>query len=157
MLENLTFPAYTLQQRFRRGGFLGLFDRRAAERHAQEAVTRYSIQCHSIHQPVSELSGGNQQKVAVAKAAGLAPEVLVVCEPTRGIDVRAKGAILDWLRQLNRRDGIAIVVCSGEPEDLVGVCDRIVVLRGGRGQRTLGPETDEATLLDALECEEGGA
>ncbi len=156
VLENLTFPAYTMHDRFRRGGFLRLFDRKAAERSAQEAVERYHIQCASIHQPVSELSGGNQQKVAVAKAAGLAPEVLVVCEPTRGIDVRAKRSILDWLRQLNRQDGIAIVVCSGEPEDLVGICDRIVVLRNGRVHRTLGPEADEAALLNALESEETG-
>ena len=56
----------------------------------------------------------------------------------------------------SRPDGIAIVVCSGEPEDLVGICDRIVVLRNGRVHRTLGPEADEAALLNALESEETG-
>gem|GEM_PF-48763 len=138
VLENLTFPAYALAGRFRRMGPLGLFDRAEAERYAAEAVRRYGITCASLRQPVRELSGGNQQKVAVAKAAGLSPTVLVVCEPTRGVDLRTKRALLEWFAELNREEGMTIVICSGEPEDLVGVCSRIAVLREGQVRRMLG-------------------
>lgn len=153
VLENLTFPAYALAGRFRRMGPLGLFDRAEAERYAAEAVRRYGITCASLNQPVRELSGGNQQKVAVAKAAGLSPTVLVVCEPTRGVDLRTKRALLEWFAELNREEGMTIVICSGEPEDLVGVCSRIAVLREGQVRRMLGRDADEAALLAAMEMD----
>jgi ABC-type sugar transport system ATPase subunit len=153
VLENLTFPAYALAGRFRRMGPLGLFDRAEAERYAAEAVRRYGITCASLRQPVRELSGGNQQKVAVAKAAGLSPTVLVVCEPTRGVDLRTKRALLEWFAELNREEGMTIVICSGEPEDLVGVCSRIAVLREGQVRRMLGRGADEAALLAAMEMD----
>ncbi|WP_051464150.1 ATP-binding cassette domain-containing protein [Aminiphilus circumscriptus] len=153
VLENLTFPAYALAGRFRRMGPLGLFDRAEAERYAEEAVRRYGITCVSLNQPVRELSGGNQQKVAVAKAAGLSPTVLVVCEPTRGVDLRTKRALLEWFAELNREEGMTIVICSGEPEDLVGFCSRIAVLREGQVRRMLGRDADEAALLAAMEMD----
>lgn len=153
VLENLTFPAYALAGRFRRMGPLGLFDRAEAERYAAEAVRRYGITCASLRQPVRELSGGNQQKVAVAKAAGLSPTVLVVCEPTRGVDLRTKRALLEWFAELNREERMTIVICSGEPEDLVGVCSRIAVLREGQVRRMLGRGADEAALLAAMEMD----
>jgi ABC-type sugar transport system ATPase subunit len=153
VLENLTFPAYALAGRFRRMGPLGLFDRAEAERYAAEAVRRYGITCASLNQPVRELSGGNQQKVAVAKGGGLSPTVLVVCEPTRGVDLRTKRALLEWFAELNREEGMTIVICSGEPEDLVGFCSRIAVLREGQVRRMRGRDADEAALLAAMEMD----
>ena len=77
------------------------------------------------------LSGGNQQKAVVARALRTQPKVLVLDEPTQGVDVGAKGTIYALLRDA-ANDGIAVVVCSSEAEELAAVCDRVVVLSNGR-------------------------
>ncbi len=77
------------------------------------------------------LSGGNQQKAVVARALRTQPKVLVLDEPTQGVDVGAKGTIYALLRDA-ADDGIAVVVCSSEAEELAAVCDRVVVLSNGR-------------------------
>ncbi|MGC0367330.1 ribose transport system ATP-binding protein [Rhodococcus sp. 27YEA15] len=80
--------------------------------------------------PVITLSGGNQQKVLLARALRLNPAVLILDEPTQGIDVGAKSAIYELLRETAAR-GTAIVLCTAEPEDMPDVCHRVIVMRGG--------------------------
>ncbi|QDY99726.1 sugar ABC transporter ATP-binding protein [Nitratireductor mangrovi] len=84
-----------------------------------------------IGQPVSALSGGNQQKVAIAKMLSVNPRVIFLDEPTRGVDVGAKAEIHRILRDL-ARSGVGIVVISSELPELIGVCDRVLVVREGR-------------------------
>ena len=79
-----------------------------------------------------ELSGGNQQKVCVSRAITFQPELLLVGEPTRGIDVYSKELILQWLLKMNHDYGTTLMVASGELEELLRVCDRIAVMHQGR-------------------------
>ncbi|HEY9011020.1 MAG TPA: sugar ABC transporter ATP-binding protein [Devosia sp.] len=84
----------------------------------------------SIDQPVSALSGGNQQKVAIAKMLSINPRVIFLDEPTRGVDVGAKSEIHRILRDL-ARSGVGIAVVSSELPELIGLCDRVLVVREG--------------------------
>ncbi|MBO4272086.1 sugar ABC transporter ATP-binding protein, partial [Microbispora triticiradicis] len=91
-------------------------------------------------------SGGNQQKVVLAKWMTVAPRVLLFDEPTRGVDVGAKAAIHDLMREL-AQDGMAVLMISSELPELIGMSDRIVVLRDGRlvGELPAG-STEEAVM-----------
>ena len=105
---------------------------RTAEAAQAEAMRdRLGIRCADVHQSVGTLSGGNQQKVALAKLLAVEPKVLFVDEPTRGVDIGAKAQIYAILRSLADQ-GSAIVMISSEMTELIGVSDRIVVLHEGR-------------------------
>ena len=90
------------------------------------------IKCTGSKQKASELSGGNQQKICLAKAFALEPKFLFVSEPTRGIDVGAKSLVLEALKKFNRESGVTVVMISSELEELRQVCDRIAIVSGGR-------------------------
>ena len=105
-------------------------DRKAA-RKAEEYVKSLSIKTPSIKQLVRNLSGGNQQKVILGRWLLTDPEVLLLDEPTRGIDVGAKYEIYQLIIDLANRGKVVIVVSSEMPE-LLGICDRIMVMSGGR-------------------------
>ena len=106
--------------------------RRARERGlAREAVTRLGIRCGGIEQPAGSLSGGNQQKTVMAKWLATAPSVLLLDEPTRGIDVGAKREIYDLLIDL-AAGGMAIVMVSSELPELLALSHRIMVMCEGR-------------------------
>lgn len=103
---------------------------RACERRATTGlIDRLDIRCTGPDQPVDRLSGGNQQKVLLGRWLHSQARVLLLDEPTRGVDVGAKHAIHDHLRAL-RQAGCAIVVASSEIEELIALCDRILVLSG---------------------------
>ena len=89
------------------------------------------IRTPSLEQLVHNLSGGNQQKVIIARWLGRAPSILILDEPTRGIDVGAKAEIHILMRQL-ADDGMAILMISSELPEVLGVSDRILVMREGR-------------------------
>ncbi|PRZ40472.1 ribose transport system ATP-binding protein/rhamnose transport system ATP-binding protein [Antricoccus suffuscus] len=89
------------------------------------------VKARSSEQPVEQLSGGNQQKVVLAKYLAQLPKVLLLDEPTRGIDIGTKAEIYSLIRRL-ASDGVAVVVVSSEIPELIGVCDRIAVLNEGR-------------------------
>ena len=101
--------------------------------------------------PVGALSGGNQQKVVLAKWLMNAPRVILLNDPTRGIDVGTKGEIYRLLRQL-ARDGAAIVLYSTDYAELIGCCDRVLVMYDGRVQRELAGDgiTEHALVASAL-------
>jgi ribose transport system ATP-binding protein len=106
--------------------------RRADQRSATEGwVKRLDVRVGDLQGPVRTLSGGNQQKIAIAKWLETAPEVLLLDEPTRGIDVGAKREIYELIGGL-AREGMACLVISSEMTELIGLCHRILVLRNGR-------------------------
>ena len=100
------------------------------------AVTDFGIRTGSLEIKASSLSGGNQQKLALAKVLHPGPKVIVLDEPTRGVDVGAKRDIYFLVQRL-AREGRAVIVISSELMELIGICHRIVVMRGGAQQATL--------------------
>jgi rhamnose transport system ATP-binding protein len=110
-----------------RGGFL---DHRAEQTVAASYVKRLSIKARSIDAPVSELSGGNQQKVALARWLATGPRVLILDEPTQGVDVAAKAEIHAHIVDL-AAEGLAILLISSELPEVLGMSDRIAVMRAG--------------------------
>jgi len=98
---------------------------------AQSWVRDLRVRCSGLDQAVGELSGGNQQKVVLAKWLMTSPQVLFLDEPTRGIDIGAKVEIYSLINQLAHR-GMGIMMASSEMPELMGLCHRILVLREGR-------------------------
>jgi ribose transport system ATP-binding protein len=118
----------TLSEHANRWGWLD----GAAESHTTELFSRrLALRSSSLEQPVAELSGGNQQKVVIARWLARDCEVLLFDEPTRGIDVAAKDAIYELLDELAAA-GKALVVVSSEMTELMAICDRIAVMSAGR-------------------------
>lgn len=111
-------------------------------------VSRLRIKTASVRAPVSSLSGGNQQKVVLAKILATGPRVLLLDEPTRGIDIGAKDEVHRLIREL-ADDGIAIVMVSSVVEELLAACDRIVVMRNGYTVGELdGAVAEEENVLE---------
>lgn len=108
---------------------LGMFSPRRAARIAREAVIRFGIKTTSIREAVGELSGGNQQKIVVSKYVLAAPRVLILDEPTVGVDVGARGEIYDIIRDL-AAVGTSILMISSDFDELA-ICDRVLVMREG--------------------------
>jgi rhamnose transport system ATP-binding protein len=98
---------------------------------AQNAMSRFGVKARGPQQIVRELSGGNQQKVVLGKWLAGTPKILIVDEPTRGIDVGAKAEIHQLMRRL-AADGMAILMISSELPEVLGMSDRVVVMNGGR-------------------------
>jgi len=124
--ENVTLPQ--LRQLARSGGWIR---RRKENGRAEGLVKQLDVRCRSIEQTVGELSGGNQQKVVFAKWIGTDCRVLLVDEPTRGIDVGAKFEIYSLLNSLASQ-GKAIMVVSSDLTELMAICDRILVMSVGQ-------------------------
>lgn len=140
--ENMTLPSL---KKFTKNGRID----KAAERKATEGyVAGLAVKTPSIHQVVDYLSGGNQQKVAIAKALMTEPEVLVLDEPTRGIDVGAKHEIYELLNEIKAR-GKAVLMISSDMPEILGICDRILVMNEGRLKGEL--MRDEATQERIME------
>jgi len=133
--------------RLSKGGFSS---RKAQDKVVEVFVRRLRIKASSPDQLVSELSGGNQQKVMIARWLAMSPKVLLLDEPTRGIDVGAKAEVQALIDEL-AHEGLAIVLVSSELEEVVEGSVRVVVLREGRVETELtGDEVDEAHLLAAI-------
>jgi len=109
----------------------GLLDRAAERAEAQRFVTDFAIRTPSIDAAVGTLSGGNQQKVALARWLATKPRVLILDEPTQGVDIGAKAEIHRLIRAL-AAEGLAILLISSELTELLGLAHRIGVMRGGR-------------------------
>ena len=106
------------------------------EQVSAEYVDVLSIKTPSLHQIVSNLSGGNQQKVVIAKWLSMEPKVLILDEPTRGIDIGAKAEIYSLISQLTQK-GVALIVISSELPEILGICDRVATICEGRLTGTL--------------------
>ncbi len=112
-----------------RGGFI---DPGREARLAGDAITRFGIRTFGPEQVAGTLSGGNQQKVVVGKWLASEPKVLIIDEPTRGVDVGAKAEIHRLITQLAAERGLAILMISSELPEILGMSDRVLVMRGGR-------------------------
>jgi ribose transport system ATP-binding protein len=123
--ENASLPSTGKRARF------GLVDRRGDQRLAQKEVERLRIKTPSIQQKVVTLSGGNQQKVVLGKWLAMSPKVLILDEPTRGIDVGAKAEIYRHVAELAAQ-GIAILMVSSDMEEVIGMSDRVIVMHERR-------------------------
>jgi len=133
---------------FARIGFIDAGKERAA---AQSFVDRFRIKTPSLLQRIKYLSGGNQQKVLIARWLMRGLKVIVVDEPTRGIDVGAKAEIFALIDRL-AGEGLAIVMMTSEMPELLGLADRIVVMASGRITATMAREdaTQEKILSAAV-------
>ena len=109
----------------------GIFDRSAAEEAARNYVARFRIKPRDISAPLRALSGGNQQKVAVARGLDIGPTVFMFDEPTRGVDVAARCEIYEFIREL-ADSGVACLLISSDMEELLGMCRKIMVMREGQ-------------------------
>ena len=116
---------------FRRVSRSAFIDRKAERNLARESVERFRIRASGIGQIVGKLSGGNQQKVGLSKWLATEPRILIMDEPTRGIDVGAKAEIHRLMSELAQK-GLAIIMISSELPEIMGMSDRILVMRGGR-------------------------
>ena len=119
-----------------RVSFWGFFNRKSATAIVGEAARTMQIKAPSLDTLVSDLSGGNQQKVVLARWLARAPSLLILDEPTRGIDVGAKAEIYKLIDALAAR-GIGILMISSEMPELIGLADRVIVMAGGRIQAEL--------------------
>jgi len=124
----------------------------------ESTLARQAIQAFDVRPPqpeaiVGALSGGNQQKVVLAKEVLGEPRLLLLDEPTRGVDVGAKGEIYARIRTLAER-GLGVLIASSEMPELLGLCDRVVVLRKGRTVAEFAGGADEHAVLAAAEQSE---
>lgn len=132
---NIAFSAMQIQNKFLKkylGGLVTWRNQKEICSVTRKYIDELMIKCTSSLQKARELSGGNQQKVCLAKAFALEPKFLFVSEPTRGIDVGAKALVLNALKKFNRKNGVTIVMISSELEELRTTCDRIAIVSGGR-------------------------
>lgn len=144
---NITFTAMQVQGKFLKKYLGGLFswrDKDEIQKVTQQYIDMLQIRTTGSKQKARQLSGGNQQKICLAKAFVLEPRLLFVSEPTRGIDVGAKGLVLDALRADNEKNGTTIVMVSSELEELRAVCDRIAIVTDGKISGILPAEADSA-------------
>ncbi len=138
---------------------LGLIQSRAEDDLVGRYVRRLRIKTPSVEQLVGLLSGGNQQKVVLAKWLASNPQVLIVDEPTRGVDVGAKAEIYALMREL-AREGLAILVISSDLPEVLTISDRILVMRASRlaGEISFDEASEERIMaLAALEATDGAA
>ena len=149
---NVAFPAMQIHDKFLKsylGGLVKWRDEKAIHEVTEQYIDELKIKCTSSKQKARELSGGNQQKVCLAKAFALEPKFLFVSEPTRGIDVGAKALVLEALKKFNRESGVTVVMISSELEELRTTCDRIAIVSGGRIAGIL-PATESSEAFGAL-------
>jgi ribose transport system ATP-binding protein len=128
-------------------GRLGIIDTEREADQARRLGGRLQLKAASVAHRVSSLSGGNQQKVALAKLLAVEPKVIFLDEPTRGVDVGAKAEIHGILRGL-ADSGVGIAVISSEMPELIGLCDRVLVVSEGRIAGALsGPTLTETNIM----------
>ncbi len=143
--ENMTMSIASRLGRF------GILRPSARARAARPLAEKLSLVSRGLNQPVDELSGGNQQKVSVARAVAIAPKLIVAVTPTRGVDVASKELLLATLADLVTTTGASLLLASDEFDDL-RICDRVVVLvRGQVFTEFMGPPYDDEQLIAATE------
>ncbi|HEX3064473.1 MAG TPA: ATP-binding cassette domain-containing protein, partial [Dongiaceae bacterium] len=148
---NLSFAAL---DRFSRSGII---DRNAEGKAVEEMIKLLNIRTAGLDIPVGSLSGGNQQKVVIAKWLMVTPRIILLNDPTRGIDVGTKQEIYQLLRRL-ADSGAAIIFYSTDYDELIGCCNRVLVLYDGAVKRTLveGEITERALVASALNIDAAG-
>jgi ABC-type sugar transport system ATPase subunit len=133
---------------FARAGVLSLARERTA---AAAAAREYDVRAATLAQPIATLSGGNQQKVLLARYMLKRPTLVVLDEPTRGVDVGARAEIYGLMNRLTA-EGLAIVMISSDLPEVLGMSDRVIVMREGRttGELTRAEATPERVMALAM-------
>jgi ribose transport system ATP-binding protein len=144
--DNVAAPSLDRRRRF------GFVDRRAEVRVVTEVLRRFDVRVSGLAQLAGTLSGGNQQKLLIARSLPLGPRLFVLDEPTRGVDVAARGQIYAELRALVD-DGSSVLVISTDVQEVAGLCDEVVVLTAGGRSLSLTAPVDEAMLARAVSAE----
>ena len=141
---NIAFSSLEVQDNFlKKIGPMKLIDKKKVREHALRMIEELDIRCTGPRQHTRALSGGNQQKVCIARALSLKPDLLLVSEPTRGIDIGAKKLVLDTLVKLNREQGVTIIITSSELAELRQVADRIAIIYEGKLAGILPPDASD--------------
>ena len=154
--DNIAFTAMQIHGEYTK---LGFRDGRAIRKTAQRMIGELDIRCTSPAQHAGTLSGGNQQKVCVARALVMHPRFLFVSEPTRGIDIGAKRLVLETLLKLNREQGLTVVMVSSELQELRSICDRIAIVSEGKVVDVLpvdAPSADFGLAMSGIKPGKGG-
>ena len=138
-----------LMASFSRLATLGVTSMVKMKKRAQALAEQVDIRFASISQPVGSLSGGNQQKILFGRAIELNPSVLIVDEPTRGVDIAAKRAIHGILDD-RAAEGTAVLFISSELEEVLGVCNRVLVVHGGRIEAEFHPPYNKEAVVSAF-------
>jgi len=136
-------------------GRFGWVSSRRTAAAARDLTKRFGVKTASTESPITSLSGGNQQKVLLARALAAKPKVLILDEPTRGVDVGTKAEIYATLRELAHTEGLAVWFISSELEEVVELADRVVVVRRGRvtldAPNNAGPQPIVAAAMGSTE------
>ncbi len=143
IVHNTTLPHL---KKFSNG--FGVIDQKKEQSHTQEFTKEVRLKSAHLSQPTYQLSGGNQQKVVFARAIGDQPQLLLLDEPTRGVDVGAKFDIYSLIRTLSQ-NGTSVVLTSSDLPELIAMCDRILIMHHGM-QQTIVP-TNNLTASSLLE------
>jgi ribose transport system ATP-binding protein len=141
--ENLTYPDLPVGRRTR------WLSERAERADAMRWLRHMEVVPADPELPLASLSGGNQQKAVIARWLRFAPKLLIVDEPTQGVDVGAKAKLYSSLAEIAAA-GTALVVFSSDSEELAAICDRVLVMRGGRVHESLGRASLSASAIDHL-------
>lgn len=146
IMENIAMPSHAALSAH------GFVDVEAETRLADASKTKLQIKASSLDRAVAELSGGNQQKVVLAKWLAMNPKLIILDEPTRGIDVGAKAEVYHLMQELAAQ-GVAILMISSDMEEVIGVSDRVAVMCRGKinGILNRGELTEENILRLAVE------
>ena len=128
---------------------LGVLDRVRGATRAREAIASLSIRVPHAKVNAGALSGGNQQKVLLSRLLQTQPRVLILDEPTRGVDIGAKSEIYRIINEL-AKSGVAIIVISSELPEIIGVADRVLVMREGEIAGELGGYTGKPISQEAI-------
>jgi len=132
-----------------RNPWLPLIDYRRRDALSQSTVQKLAIKTESVEAPVGRLSGGNQQKVLLGRWLVRTPRILILDEPTRGVDIGARSEIHKLIREFADK-GMAVLIVSSEPEELPDLCDRVLVMAEGRIVRQLdGDELSRNAIIEA--------
>ncbi|MGL5438852.1 MAG: sugar ABC transporter ATP-binding protein [Filifactoraceae bacterium] len=142
--DNIVITAMEIQNKYLKKIGLKMRDGKKIRKNAVEMIKQLDIRCTGPTQHTRRLSGGNQQKVCIARALALKPDILFVSEPTRGIDIGAKKIVLDTLLKLSEDNGITVVITSSELAELRSVCDRIAIVTEGKVEGILLPTDSDA-------------
>ncbi|GAA2046449.1 sugar ABC transporter ATP-binding protein [Streptomyces carpaticus] len=157
LVLQLSVERNTALTRLRRLARHGLLTTRRERADALHWTERLRVRHGGTHTPAGTLSGGNQQKIVLAKWLATEPAVLILDEPTRGIDIGTKAEVHRMMSELAAR-GLAIVMVSSELPEVLGMADRILVLHEGRATATLpGPGATAETVMAAATGHPGGA
>jgi simple sugar transport system ATP-binding protein len=141
--ENLTL---TITERL---GPCGLVLPKTRDEHAVRLVASFGIVASSMEQPISQLSGGNQQKAVVGRALASHPKVLVVNYPTQGVDIASKEAVFSILESA-RSSGTTVLIVTDDLDEL-NICDRVLVVFKGRITAEYGSEWRDEEIVAAIE------